>query len=129
MSLAKGEGEERWRDIGTAANPLCPFWGICHHCCCQPCAAKLPGKGILLPSLRELEWAAETLLWSSITSPWQTLVQERLTRGRRMKTLGSHTPNQRPSLNILTKPIELAQTPPPPPPELPKGNETTLLSL
>lgn len=67
-SLAKGEAEEGERERKRGGRVLellgmhfAPFWGVCHHYCCQPRAAKVPGKGILFLSLPELCVASKTL--------------------------------------------------------------------
>lgn len=51
-------GRERKKRGGRMFEPpgthFAPFWGFCHHRHCQPHAATVPGKGILLLSLWEL---------------------------------------------------------------------------
>lgn len=74
------------------------------------------GKGIQLPSLLALYREFKTLQHHLIL---ETLSQKRLTAGRGLRTLGSHTPNQHPPQNILAKPMELAT----------KGNEAAPLSF
>lgn len=48
------EEEERCRMFEPLGTHFAPFWGFCPHRRCQPRAATVPGKGILLLSLWEL---------------------------------------------------------------------------